>query len=297
MSAPIESGLPPARRWSAIRSLAPIRLVVFFFALLAADVGAQLARIWAFRHVPPQDADWAALGTALVLAMALIGIYTALVRGMERRGAAELAPAPGGAAIGVLFGIVLFGAVLGLLLLTGAAQMHGLAANIDVIPVLAASIVAAVGEELAFRGGLFRVLEDGCGTTVALALSAALFGLVHALNPGATVVSTAAIAVEAGILLGAAYALTRNLWLPIGLHFGWNFTEGGLFGVAVSGGTTAKGVFSVTLAGPRWLTGGSFGPEASVVAVAVCFAAALVLIAVAVRKGRWRPLRWRMVLE
>lgn len=122
-------------------------------------------------------------------------------------------------------------------------------------------------------------------------VSAALFGLLHALNPGATATSTAAIALEAGILLAAAYAVTRNLWFPIGLHLGWNFTEGGIFGVAVLGGPAAKGIFSVSLAGPRLLTGGRFGPEASLMAIAVCLAAAAVLLILTVRNGGWVSMR------
>src|SRR6185437_145917 len=153
------------------------------------------------------------------------------------------------------------------------------------IPALAGSMLAAVGEELAFRGGAFRVLEDSLGTMGALAGSAALFGLLHAVNPGATVVSSAAIALEAGVLLGAAYALTRNLWLPIGIHLGWNFTEGGIFGVSISGGAAAKGLFSVSLVGHTLLTGGQFGPEASIVAIVVCLALAAVLLVLAVQRG------------
>lgn len=101
---------------------------------------------------------------------------------------------------------------------------------------LAIAIASAVGEEIVFRGVVFRLLEARLGTTIALVLSAAAFGLLHAGNPGATWGSTLAIACESGVLLGLAYAASRALWLPIGLHFGWNFTEGGVFGAAVSGG-------------------------------------------------------------
>ena len=70
-------------------------------------------------------------------------------------------------------------------------------------------------------------------------MSFTFFGLIHAANKGATLESTLAIALEAGILLAASYILTRSLWLPIGLHFGWNFTEGGIFGAA-AGSTLGK---------------------------------------------------------
>ncbi|HEX4861358.1 MAG TPA: CPBP family intramembrane glutamic endopeptidase, partial [Rhizomicrobium sp.] len=114
--------------------------------------------------------------------------------------------------------------------------------------------------------------------------------LTHLGNHGATLTSAAAIALEAGILLGVCYMAVRNLWLPIGLHFGWNFAESGIFGSIVSG-NAFKGVFATTMTGPELLTGGAFGPEASVVAVAVCGTAALVILSVALRRGEWKALR------
>lgn len=267
-----------------------VRLLVFFVVLLGADIAAQIGRHWLRRQVPAAAADWVTIGAALVLAAALVGLYAALVRWMEHRAAPELAPRALQAVAGIVLGVALFSSVFGLLHVIGVARWHGLTGHFDVT-MLAVSILAGVGEELAFRGALFRIVEEGFGTTSALVTSAAVFGLLHALNPGATVVSTTAIAIEAGILLGAAYALTRNLWFPIGLHFGWNFTEGGIFGVSVSGGPTGKGIFSVSLAGHRLLTGGDFGPEASVIAIAVCLAAGIVLLVLAVRRGHWMSLQ------
>ena len=277
--------------------LAPVRLIVLFALLLAGDIGAQLTRIWALGHVAPRYRDGVVLGVSLALGAALVALYFALIRGFEHRKARELAPAEWQALGGIVVGFGLFATVFAILGASGVARWHGLSAHFDVIPVLAASIVAAIGEELAFRGALFRVLEDSLGTAWALVLSAAVFGLLHALNPGATVLSTLAIALEAGILLGAAYAFTRNLWFAIGLHLGWNFTEGGIFGVSVSGFSAGKGVFAVALSGSRLLTGGRFGPEASIVAIAVCLAMALVLIGLTVRRRLWRPARGRLILD
>jgi hypothetical protein len=286
-------GRPPRTGWlSAVGRGSLVRLLVFFAVLLAGDIAAQLGRMWVIRHAPAGEADWMSIGAALVLAAALLGLYVALVRSIERRAVRELAPRVIQGAAGIVLGLALFSTVFGLLYLIGVARWQGISARFDVpLGVLAASILAAVGEELAFRGALFRILEERAGTTTALLISAAVFGLLHALNPGATVVSTVAIALEAGILLGAAYTLTRNLWFPIGLHLGWNFTEGGIFGVAVSGGPAAKGIFSVALAGRTLLTGGKFGPEASIVAIAVCLAAAVVLLVLTWRNGRWMSLR------
>lgn len=271
----------------SLRWLWAVRLLAFFVVLLAGDIVAQYGRMWVARHAPAGSADWMLVGAAVVLAAGLVGLYVAIVRWTEQRPAGELAPRAGQCLVGVAVGLALFSTLFGLLYLIGVARWQGISARFDVGPMLAASLIAAVGEELAFRGALFRIVAERRGTAIALAVSAAIFGLLHGLNPGATIVSTAAIAVEAGLLLGAAYALTRNLWFPIGLHFGWNFTEGGIFGTSVSGGSAGTGIFSVSLAGPRLLTGGAFGPEASLIAIAVGLAAAVVLIVLTVRRGGW----------
>jgi hypothetical protein len=71
------------------------------------------------------------------------------------------------------------------------------------------------------------------------------------------------------LLLGAAYLLTRRLWLAMGIHSGWNFTQGWIFSVPVSGGKAPEGLLLTTRHGPEWLTGGAFGLEASAVAMVV----------------------------
>jgi hypothetical protein len=156
---------------------------------------------------------------------------------------------------------------------------------------LPACILAGVLEEILIRGILFRILEQWLGSWIALAISAAIFGGLHFFNKGATPLDAAAISIEAGILLAAAYMLTRRLWLCIGTHIAWNFTQGGIFSVAVSGGEN-KGLLSSRMVGPDWLTGGAFGAEASVVALGLCFAAGIVLLVLAIKKGNVVPPGW-----
>lgn len=283
----------------SIRRLAPIRLLAFFVVLLAAYVGVQLAQKQISSMTPAQGRVIIDAVVALALSAALFGVYTLLVRWLERREPTELATSPGIplAIGGAALGFALFCIVYAILWAMGVARWNGVARLGGLIAPVLGAIIAAVGEELAIRGGVFRILEEMLGTAAALILSAGLFGLLHAFNHGATTVSTLAIALEAGVLLGAAYAVSRNLWLPIGLHFGWNFTEGGIFGAVVSGGTTGTRVISMPLSGRELLTGGAFGPEASVIAVLVCLAAALVLIALTIRRGHWVPLSFRMRLD
>jgi membrane protease YdiL (CAAX protease family) len=281
-----------AGRFRKITRVSLIRLILFFFVLGASYTGAQLLLL----HTENKYLPAAALG----IGVTLLAIYVLLVRLIERRWARELSPVRGLplAIGGALFGLALFCAIYAVLWALGIAQWQGITGFGDFLTLsLFSTVLAPIGEELVMRGGVFRILEDSFGTAVALILSAALFGFLHAYNPGATIFSSVAIALEAGILLGAAYAVSRNLWLPIGLHFGWNFSEGNVFGAAVSGNGGGEGIVNMPLSGPQLLTGGAFGPEASVVAMVVSLLAAFVFIALTIRKGRWVPLSFHLMLD
>jgi hypothetical protein len=152
---------------------------------------------------------------------------------------------------------------------------------------------AAVTEELLFRGVLFRIVEERTGTWIALLLTGVVFGLMHLLNPDASLWGAIAIAIEAGFMLAACYAATRNLWVPIGLHFGWNFAAGGIFSVVVSGNGESKGLLDATVSGPTLLTGGDFGPEGSLYTVAAGVLLTLVFMRLAHRRGHIVPRRGR----
>ena len=248
------------------------------------------------KHLTPALDFSATLG----LTLALLAVYALLVRMFEGRWPRELAlrSSAGQLALGAAIGFGLFSAVYAVFTAMGVATWQGYNGFDGVAPILLLAIVGAVGEELVFRGVLFRLLEETFGTLLALALSAAAFGLMHAGNTGATTESTIAVALEAGVMLAGAYAWTRNLWLPIGIHCAWNFTEGGVFGAAVSG-ENGESIISVALspsASPL-ITGGAFGPEASVVAVAICLCAGVAFLVAAARLGRWRKLTFRMLLD
>ena len=277
-------------RLPAALSSMPVQLVLMFILLAALDLTCQLLGARLVRAAPgPLRAEAAVLG-ALLLSVAMIAAYRYLVHVLERRTAVELqlrASAARGLAGGVAAGAALFMLVYLILWAVGAVTFGGFNGLAGVGIALAVAIASAVGEEIVFRGVVFRRLESALGTSVALLISAGVFGLLHAGNTGATWTSTLAIALESGVLLGITYAATRSLWLPIGLHLGWNFTEGGVFGAAVSGGQY-QGIFPATLSGPNWLTGGAFGPEASLAALIVSLCASTILGWYAVRGGAWQ---------
>jgi membrane protease YdiL (CAAX protease family) len=272
----------PGKLWAFLqfpltRFLLGAAVIILWVVLV--QVGLHLA------HVPSRSPLGALAG--LVIAAGVIGLYRALVRFVERRPVTELAAAEMAKHLsrGILTGAILFCASMLVMRLLGGWYPTVMAPlSVLIYPCLGA-LVAGVQEEILVRGLLFRLLEERLGSWIALAVSALIFGLLHAFNPGATAVSTAAIALEAGVLLAAAYMYTRSLWFVIGLHFAWNFTEGGIFSTSVSGGHV-EGMIGVQFTGSDTLTGGSFGPEASLPAVLVCLAAGAAFIILSVRAGR-----------
>jgi len=115
---------------------------------------------------------------------------------------------------------------------------------------------------------------------------------VHLHNPAATLTGAIFISVEAGILLAAAYMLTRRLWLSIGFHMSWNYTQSAIFSGIVSGGVAEPGLIRSNIKGPDILTGGSFGLESSIIAFALCTATGMVLLIMALRRGTIERPAW-----
>src|SRR5205085_6086049 len=187
--------------------------------------------------------------------------------------------------LGLAAGFVVFSLAVAIAALLGVYRITGPGDFSGFLPALLASaIFPAVSEELVFRGILFRWIEDFGGSWAALVVTSVLFGAVHLANPGATYLAAVGIAFEAGVLLSSAYMLTRSLWLPMGIHAAWNFTQGEIFDVPVSG-SQVHGLLVARLNGPPLLTGGTFGLEASVIAMAVATLAGLSLLWLAIRKG------------
>jgi uncharacterized protein len=193
---------------------------------------------------------------------------------------------------GLALGVTLFSAVIVVLWLLRVYHLQARETTAGLGAGALSALLAATVEETLIRGFLFRIVQMLGGTWIALIISSAFFGAAHAFNPGATVTSSLAIALEAGVLLAAAYVLTGRLWFPMGLHAGWNFSEGSLYGLSVSGFTAKNALTQGSLTGPVILTGGAFGPEASIVAVLLCFGVAILLLWRAAKRGRIQPPLW-----
>jgi membrane protease YdiL (CAAX protease family) len=158
---------------------------------------------------------------------------------------------------------------------------------------LATALATGVFEELLFRGGVFRLTQEWFGSWVALIVSSLVLGFVNWGAEGATLQGRASISIWAGLLLSATYLLTGRLWLGIGLHAAWNYTQGTVYSGIVSGNAPPEGFVKSTLQGSEWFTGGSFGVEASIVALGVCGTAGVLMLVRAVRLGRLVPPPWK----
>jgi len=263
------------RLWQILQF--PLTRILVAFAALLLSVGAtQSLLLLPLRTAPtlnsPGSLGWLVVylvGSVLVA----VGCYRAFARIVEQRRADELphTGAAGALVAGGLIGGALFAATLGALWLLGTARATA-TGNWAVIGVaLAADLAGAVVEELLLRGILFRIGEESAGTWLALALSALVFSGLHVGDPDVPLAMAVIVGVAGALLTSAAYILTRRLWLPIGIHAGWDILQSILFGMTFAGHQIA-GVARIQLAGPPLLSGGRLGVEGSIVALAASLA-------------------------
>lgn len=230
---------------------------------------------------------------ASLVAAIFCAVFAVFRRFVEGQPVRELAlrPALPELAAGIVIGLVLFSIIVAVIAALGGYRVIGYRSADVLVPALAVAILSGFTEEIVFRGYLFRLVEQWLGSWVALALSAALFGALHLGNPHASPVAAVAIALEAGIMLAAIYMVTRRLWAVIGVHAAWNFAQGGIYGIPVSG-TTLDGVLRPDIRGSELLTGGAFGAEASLPAIIVATAFGIAVLVVARRRGDILPPLW-----
>ena len=273
---------PGPLRW--LRAIGWALALIFLVALTALTTGEALGKAL------PQSSRAAQLAANIVAVLIGLGVYALAVRLAEGRWPSEIAwrPALPQVGAGLLIGMAMFAAVMAIMAVFGLYDIRSLGAAPAWVSI-GKAVQSGVIEELMIRAILLRLTWRAFGPWAAFAISAALFGFGHLPNPNATVFAAVAIALEAGIMLGAFYALTGRIWMSIGVHAAWNFTQGYLFGAAVSGGDFGPAIASSTArAGfPEWLTGGAFGPEASLPALVVCTAVGLGVTWMAWRAGQF----------
>jgi len=261
----------PADERPMWRRIVDFPLVAMLIALLVAAAGITVGILINQYVIPPIRAVPRSIVFDVVTAIILVALYKLVIRhlGERKRDDLRLSGSARPLALGVVGGLVLFSAVVAVAAALGVYRITGEGDATDLVPALILSaIFPAISEEMIFRGILFRWIEEFGGSWAALLLTSAFFGAVHLANPNATPLAAIGIAFEAGVMLGGAYMLTRSLWLAMGLHAAWNFAQGEIYDIPVSG-TPVHGLVTARLSGPPLLTGNGFGLEASVIAMLI----------------------------
>ncbi|MEK5645291.1 CAAX protease family protein [Paenibacillus rhizosphaerae] len=242
-----------------------------------------------FQQLTEQGEGIVSLIFTLVMGFLALLVYKLTLTYLARRPTPEISRKRAGieSVLGMLTGTIFIAGSAFMIIALGGYSFQW-ASSADTSSVLIASIESALGgaivEELIFRGLMLQAIDQLGGKPLALAVTSLFFGIAHLGNPGATLWSGFAIALEAGVLLGSAFLWRRNLWFAIGLHFAWNAIEG-LLGIPVSG-HPATGLFTVKVHGAALLTGGNFGLETSIVPVVISLLISIPMLIGAARNQR-----------
>jgi len=190
--------------------------------------------------------------------------------------------------IGWIVSTVYFSTVMACLYLSGNYVVTSVQFNLDSqLCWLGIFLLVGISEEIACRGIIFRLISDKWNVATGLVVSALLFGFLHVFNEGATVWASLAIALNSGWLMGIAYAYHQTIWVPIGMHWAWNYLEGGVFGCAVSGTPLDyRPLITPKISGTDLLSGGAFGPEASIICVAIGIGISIVYTVLYIKKKK-----------
>ena len=226
----------------------------------------------------------------LVAALACALGYWAYVNRVERRAVTELSASGAlaewtrGAGLGLLLALLTLAPLWAL----GAYRIEGFGDSFPLLKQIPEMLLVSVFEELLIRGVIFRIAEQAWGSRRALLLTTVLFVVGHL--PGGINLMGVLVTAAASLAFSAAYQLSRRLWLPIGMHFAWNYLFSAVFSVPVSG-HEANGWLHGSMSGPEWLGGGAYGIEASATALLVWAATSALLLRRAHTLGQFMPRR------
>jgi len=239
--------------------------------------------------------DVKSLIVSVVEAFVTSTTYIFMFRAYDKRRIRELSAATfvNNAVKGLLIGILLQSLFILIIYLAGTF----LVVNVNPISVLispfAFALTAGFVAEIIMIGIMFRLLEQQMGTVMTLLAFIILFAILHINARGATVISVVATAMQAGLMLPAAYVFSRNLWLPVFLHFGWDFAEPGIFGGINPSSSLTHGLLTSKIADNSLLTGGETGPQNSLSSLFLCLILGLTFLLLAKRKNNLIKPYWR----
>lgn len=273
----------------------PLTKIVIGFIVCAGIVGVGQALIKKLLELTSIHKDIKSLLVGIFVAILAIISYSYLFKFYEKRKITEFSKngMVKSLTIGIILGAVLQSLTILVIYLKGGYSVISINPILFILPPLTGAITSAIVEEILMRGIIFRITEEKLGSYFALIISAILFGAMHIANPNSSLTAGIGLAIQAGLLLAAAYIYSRNLWFPIAIHFAWNFTQSAIFGANVSGNKVSKTLITSKIEGAEWFTGGQFGPEGSIQATAFCLVATVTLLILSHKEGRIIKPYWR----
>ena len=239
--------------------------------------------------------DKKALTVAIAEAFIAATGYIFLFRIYDKRPIHELSASTffNNATVGFLTGVALQSLFILVIYLTGTFLIVNINPVSTLISPFAFALTAGFVAEIIMIGIVFRLLEQQTGTVIALFIFIILFAILHINVKGATLISISATAMQAGLLLPAAYVYSRTLWLPIFLHFGWDFAEPGIFGGINPSASLTQGLLTSKIAGNSLFTGGETGPQDSLSSLLLCLLSGLIFLSLAKQKNNLIKPQWK----
>ncbi|MEP6467134.1 MAG: CPBP family intramembrane glutamic endopeptidase [Parafilimonas sp.] len=232
---------------------------------------------------------------AILDALAAISSYIFLFRVYEKRKIKELSLSTfsRNATIGFTTGIGLQSIFILVIYLFGNYFIKQINPVSFLLPAFAAAFTAGFVAEILIVGVFFRVTEERLGTLITLLICFVFFIVMHINVKGATTISVLSTAIQAGVLLPAVYIFSRSLWVPIFLHFAWDFSEPGIFGGINPGLSIDKSLFTSNISGSPLLSGGKMGPQNSIQSLVLCLIAAIIFLWLAKQKNHLIKPSWK----
>jgi membrane protease YdiL (CAAX protease family) len=223
-----------------------------------------------------------------VFAIVVCAIYIFLYQRYEKRQVAELSTrhVPRYLAGGILLGAGLASTVVLIQYFTHVLTITTTRPFLPLLPTLWNIFVNSTVVEVLIIGIFFRLTEKWLGSWLALLILVIVFVALHITAPGATIISAIAVSMHAAFLLGPTYIYTRSLWVPIAIHFAWDFSYAGLYGASINGYTMDNSLFYTTTNGSELWTGGYFGPQGSIQAAALCLLTGFIFLNLSRRHNR-----------
>ena len=277
----------------------PLTKIIIGFIVCIAIVRIAQTFIKKLMEISSFDKDFKNLIGGIFVAILAIISYSYLFKFYEKRKITEFSKKGivKNLTIGIILGTILQSLTIFVIYLKGGYSIISINPILFIVPPMTVAFSSAIVEEILLRGIVFRITEEKLGSYLALIISAILFGAMHLTNPNSSLIAGIGLAIQAGLLLAAAYIYSRNLWFPIAIHFAWNFTQSAIFGANVSGNTISKTLITSKIEGAEWFTGGQFGPEGSIQATLFCLVATIVLLALSHKEGKIIKPYWKKNIE